>query len=163
MCQGLYRLGRGWRSWVPAAVVGIFLALNVYSLQLQVRTAVRDNRAYLAGDRYAGYSPDWRRWFESIDWVRQHVPEDKVVLARKPEFVYLLSGRRSFCYPFTDSLDRVHEAVLRSDFIIFDNFRWTETGKYFLNPVLQEYPDLYDVIHQTGPPEFYVLKVNHPS
>jgi len=159
MCQGLYRLGQGRRRWVPAAVVGIFLALNVYSLQQQVRTAVRDNRAYLAGDRYAGYRPDWRRWFEAIDWLRQHVRKDKVVLARKPEFVYLLSGRKSFCYPFTDSLDRVHEALLESDFVIVDNFGWTESGKFFLNPVLDQYPGLYSVVYQTGPPEFSVLSL----
>lgn len=142
-----------------SAFMGLLLLLNAVQITRLAFAPVRHKLEFLKGDRYAGYSQDWRRYFESIDWIREHVPEDRVVLARKPEFVYLLSGRKSFCYPFTNDRAKVRAAIDRSDYILFDNFRWTETAKDFLNPVLQEDPGRYQFVHETGFPQFFVLRV----
>jgi uncharacterized membrane protein YecN with MAPEG domain len=149
----------GWRPFVPA-FVGVLVLANTVQMVSLARTAVKDNLGYLRGDRYSGYPVDWRRYFEAIEWVKAHTPEDAVVMARKPEFVYLLSGRRSFCYPFTKDHAEVRTAMLRSQYILADNFQWTGTTGGLLGPVLKENPDLWDLVFTTPPPGFYVLKVN---
>lgn len=156
----LDRLGEKleWRR-LTVAVVALLAALNCFMLVRLAKTAVTDNINYLHGDRYAGYSSDWRRYFEAIEWIGESIPADKVVLARKPEFVYLLSGRQSICYPFTYDHAKVRQAIEQVDYILYDDFRWNETTKYFLAPVLQEELDRYPVLHQTSEPPFYVLAV----
>ncbi len=140
-----------------------FVALNAVTLGHQAVRSVRDNLAYRHGDRLAGYSPDWRRYFECIAWLESNTSPDAVVLARKPEFVYLLSGRQAFCYPFTNDRTRVRQAILAADYILFDNFRWTETARHFLNPVLADDPHLFRFVHQTDFPQFFILMVNRPQ
>lgn len=80
-------------------------------------------------------------------------------MARKPEFVYFLSGRRSFIYPFTTDHAQIREAIAGCDYIIFDNFTWTITTVYYLFPVLEEEPEKYRIIKRTESPEFYLLQV----
>ncbi len=153
---------RSKRTRTAAIVLAAFMVLNALSLGRQAAVTINDNLRYLRGDRLAGYSPDWRRYFECIAWLEQNTKPDDVIMARKPEFVYLLSNRRSFCYPFTNDRVRVYTAVLAADYVLFDNFRWTETTKHFLNPVLADHRHLFRFVHQTDFPQFFVLAVNKP-
>lgn len=149
-----------WRRLALAGTAGL-VVLNAGAVAVRAARTVPDNLRWLRGDVYAGYSQDWRRYFEVLDWVRENVAPDKVVLARKPEFVWLWTGRQSLCYPFTDDRARVRAAVNRADFILFDNFQWTRTTRDFLNPVLQEDPSRYPVVLETEPPQFYLLSAEH--
>jgi hypothetical protein len=164
LLSGLDWLGDrlGWRPLVPVFVALLVLANAVQMVSL-TRKAVSDNLGYLRGDHYSGYPEDWRSYFQSIDWVKANTSEDAVIMARKPEFVYLLSGRRSFCYPFSQNQDDVKSAMLRSQYILADNFQWTETTPYFLGPVLKANPELWEMAFRTPPPEFYVLRIRTGS
>lgn len=147
------------RPILARVMVGLVVAANLAYLVTTVPRRVAANAAWLRGDRLSGYEPDWRSYFSAIEWVGKNVECSSVVMARKPEFVYLLARRRAFCYPFTNDRSAVLDALLRSDYVIFDNFRWTRTTQYFLNPVLQDNPALFRVVFVTGRPEFFVLGV----
>jgi hypothetical protein len=121
--------------------------------------AVRDNIGYLRGDRHSGYPIDWRRCFETMEWIKTSTPEQAVVMARKPEFVYLLSGRRSFCYPITEDRTQIMSAVLRSQYILVDNFQWSDLTAGLLGPILRDNPDLWELVFTTAPPRFYVARI----
>ncbi len=157
---GLFWLERKvrWKYIVPA-LAGILVLLNGIEIGRMAGAAIRNNIRYLNGDRYAGYTQDWCCYFEAIEWIDKNIPEDRVVLARKPEFVYLLSGHKSFCYPFTHDHAEVRAAIDKSDYILFDNFQWTNLTLCFLNPVLREEPDRYRAVYKTGSPAFFVLEV----
>ncbi|MDH4211804.1 MAG: hypothetical protein OEV79_10210 [candidate division WOR-3 bacterium] len=146
-------------KFIVEAFAGLIICLNVVGMAPIVRSAMVHNTAYLRGDRRAGYSLDWRRYFELIEWARRNTPAGSVIIARKPEFVYLLSGRKSFIYPFTTDHDRIREAIAGCDYIILDNFTWTVTTLYYLLPVLEDNPENYRIIKRTERPEFYLLKV----
>lgn len=151
--------------WQYLAVVlaGVMVAVNAVKLGLEVKRQVGSNIGCLKGDRHAGYTDDWRRYFECIDWIRENIPKDKVVLARKPEFVYLLSGRKSHCYPFTGDRAAVAEAVAKSDYILFDHFRWTNLTRVFLAPVLKSDEDRFRYVFKTEEPTFFVLKARREA
>ncbi len=148
------------RKYLAAAVVGVLVVVNMVALALAARKSVGDNIRYLAGDRYAGYSLDWRRYFECIEWIRDNVPEDRVILARKPEFVYLLSGCRSFCPPFTGDQAAVKAAIEKCDYILFDNFYWTNLFRVFVAPVLKQDMDRFRYVFKTEKPVFFVLRAS---
>jgi hypothetical protein len=155
-------------SWVSSKInlkfivetfAGLIICLNIYGIVPVVRLATTYNAAYLKGDRLAGYNLDWRRYFELIDWVRRKTPSGSVIMARKPEFVYILSGRKSFIYPFTSDHEQIRQSLSGCDYIILDNFTWTVTTLYYLFPVLEEEPEKYIIVKRTESPEFYLLKV----
>jgi hypothetical protein len=148
-----------WRRFAPA-FVGVLVLANTIHMASLARTAVSDNLGYLHGDRYSGYPIDWRRYFEAIDWIKAASPPDAVVMARKPEFVYLLSGRHSFCYPLTTDRAKVKSALQTCQYVLVDNFRWTQNTPLLLAPVLQDNLDLWSPLFATPPPEFYVLGIN---
>jgi 4-amino-4-deoxy-L-arabinose transferase-like glycosyltransferase len=148
-----------WQRLVPALVVAMLLA-NVVQTWSLARVAVKDNAEYLRGDRYAGYPIDWRRCFETIEWIKTNTPEQAVVLARKPEFVYLLSGRRSFCYPITEDRAQVMAAVLRSQYILVDNFQWSDLTAGLIGPILRDNPELWELVFTTAAPRFCVARIS---
>jgi hypothetical protein len=145
--------------YLVEVVAGVIIFFNILGIATIVRQNVAWNVEYIEGDRYAGYSLDWRRYFELVEWARIHVPTDKVIMARKPEFVYLLSRHKSFIYPFTTDREQVREAIKKCDYIILDNFYWTATSSNYLLPVLRETPEKYRIMKKTAGPEFYLLRV----
>jgi hypothetical protein len=146
-------------KFVFPALGFFFILVNLWSIFAQARVSVANNLDYFRGDRYAGYSPDWRRYFETIDWIKKNVPDDPVIMARKPEFVFLLSGRKSFVYPYTTDPEKMRASIDQADYVLLDNFSWTGTTRRYLLPVLQSEPDRYEVVYRSRPPEFYVLKI----
>jgi hypothetical protein len=157
---GLDKLGRSLKSkWVVPVAAGVIVVLNLVAVGITAAQAMPDLVRYAKGDRYAGYSPGWRRYMQAAEWLRVNATKDKVVLARKPEFLFLVSGLKSFCYPFTNDRARVQAAIDSSDYVIIEDFTWTETAKHFLVPALHQHPERYRTVHTTGPPEVFVLEV----
>lgn len=146
-------------KYVIEAFAALIICLNIVRMTTIVRYSTTYNIAYLKGDRLAGYNLDWRRYFELIDWIRRRTPPGSIIMARKPEFVYLLSRRKSFIYPFTTDHKEIRQSIEECDYIILDNFTWTMTTVFYLLPVLEEDPDKYLIMKRTEPPEFYLLKV----
>jgi len=146
-------------KYLSHIVIGIFVALNVIDLVPRIKDTITDNIEYVRGDKYAGYMTDWKCYFVIIELVKETVPEDNIIMARKPEFVYLVSRRKSFLFPFTTDHDELMQAIMHADYIIFDSFLWSGTTKRVLWPVLEQHPELYDIVCKTNDLDFFLLKV----
>lgn len=144
-------------------ISGLIIILNVISIITQAKTSVNYNLAFMKGNKYAGYSMDWRRYFEMTEYIRKNIPKEKIIMARKPEFVYLLTKHKSFCYPFTTNKNEIKESIKKADYIIFDNFQWTGTTMRYLLPVIQEYPENFEIIYKTSYPEFFLLRAKNEN
>ncbi|MCX7996008.1 MAG: glycosyltransferase family 39 protein [candidate division WOR-3 bacterium] len=142
-----------------AAACGLLTFLNLISTISESQVAIKNNLGYIKGDRYAGYPVDWRRYFEVIMYIKTNIPDEKVIMARKPEFVYLLSNHKSFCYPFTTNLNEVIESIKKADYIILDKFLWTQTTLRYLLPAIQTFREDFEIVYKTNYPEFYLLKI----
>jgi len=146
-------------KYLPLVIIGIFIILNAMAIVPMARDSIANNLRYLKGDKYAGYTTDWRRYFELIEWIKENIPKGQVVMARKPEFVFLLSKHKSFTYPLTTDHNKIKDAITKTDYVLFDNFFWTGTTQRYLLPVIQEAPENYEIVYQTKKPEFFLLKV----
>lgn len=105
-------------------------------------------RLYRAGHPYACLpGPHWEDMFELAQWSAVALPEDAVVVNRKPRLFYVLSGRRSVIYPFSsdagDFFDLVRESGAR--YVVFD--RVSGESERYLAPVLIERSDAFCVMH----------------
>jgi hypothetical protein len=137
----------------------IFLVFNVISLLGEANRSFTDNISYIRGDKYAGYRVQWRHYCETVDWVGQHISKNCIIMARKPEFVYIMSGHKSLAYPFSTDSAIVKTAIEQSDFIIFDNVYQKSMARRWLLPVLEQDPEKYRIVYNTEELDFYVIRV----
>ncbi len=108
---------------------------------------------------YSLYSPDWQKFFEAINYIKNNIPKDKIIVSRKPEFVYLIAGNKGKVYKFSYNVDSVFLSIKDCDYVILDNFFWTGTTQRYLLPVILKYKDKFQIVYQTDEPKTYVLKI----
>ncbi|MEO0132566.1 MAG: hypothetical protein ABIK73_06550 [candidate division WOR-3 bacterium] len=148
------------KSWLLGPYLVVISFISVFNIVKMAPTQLNNLILYLKGDKYAGYSPDWVRFFEAAEWIKANTPENSVVISRKPPFVYLVARRKGKIYPFTFDREKVKSFLFdsKAKYILVDHFYWTGTTPKYLIPVLQEYPDKYEILFISKPPETLVLK-----
>jgi hypothetical protein len=87
------------------------LAVAVPGLSSQIDTGRFCTGLYRAGDPFPCLSPQWRDYFDVAIWAKTTLPDDGVVVTRKPRLWYGLSERRALIYPFTESADALLAAA----------------------------------------------------
>lgn len=117
--------------------------------------------AYLKGNKYAGYPLDWQRYFETLNWIKDNTEKDAIVVSRKPEFTYLLGQRKSFLYRYSSDPQKLINDFYekKANYLLFDSFYWTGTTRKYIGPVLQRYPDKFELVYKSPQPEMYVFKI----
>jgi len=140
-------------------IVIVIVVLNVAALVMRIEPAINGTIKHLKGEQYAGYPSDWRNYFEIIEWIDENIPDSAIVMARKPEYVYVISQNKTIGYPYTDDRAEIQRLVEHSDYVILDNFKWSIRSKHFLRPVIKEMVEHLEVIYKTDKPVFYLVKV----
>jgi hypothetical protein len=130
-----WRLGRG------AALAAACSALALSALVADARAIHRNLRFAMGQPVEVCYSqyPEWASYLAAMRWVESHATPDAVVVCRKADLHYLLTGNLALEYPYDAS-----SAVLREfceenavDLLIEDAFTWTRTTEQYLRPALQ--------------------------
>ena len=100
------------RSPRPAhAAIAVLAAVMAIGALREIPSQWRFTRAWLSGDRWAGYQPFWQDYFEVAEWIGIDAP-DAVIVARKPTFAWYFSGGRpSFVYPFHGDPDATWRTI----------------------------------------------------
>ncbi len=127
---------------------GVIIFLNLFSIVPSFGKGYRTR-----------YPIDYERYFSVCSWAKNNLPKGAVVMARKPEFVYIISGHQAILYPFTFDRSKIEAKINEADYILLDNFMWTGTTRKYLWPVIEQQPERYSIVYQTPRPEFYLLKV----
>jgi hypothetical protein len=105
-------------------------------------------RIYQQGDEFACYPGPWRAFAEVAEWVRDNIPEDAIVVGRKPRLVYLFSGRRGDIYPFTTQDEEMLAFLdeVQADYVLVVPVSRT-TYQYML-PVILSVPERFEVVYE---------------
>lgn len=125
---------------------GLILVVNLFFIVPAIGSGYRTD-----------YPIGWRHYFEVCRWAKANIPAAAVIMARKPEFVYLFSGRRSSLYSFTKDEGRLAGEISGVDFILFDGM-FSQTIEFLL-PIIRKQPERFPIVYQTARPECYLLKV----
>ena len=147
----------GWLAALPVYAMGLLAVLAIGAHAARIPGNQDMIARYNAGDRYAGYRPAWRNFFEAANWVAANTPPDAVVTVRKPRLFNALTNRRVMLYPYTSDTDSVLSLVRQTDFVFLDAL--FPTTQRYLVPALRQQPDNYYLAHQTEPPVTMVLGV----
>lgn len=105
------------------------------------------------------YSPDWQMFFNVCSYIKENVPKDKIIVSRKPEFVYYISSHRGSLYKYSQNPDSVFNSIKNYDYILLDNFYWTGTTRRYLIPAIEKYKDYFEIVYITDEPRTFLLKI----
>ena len=88
---------------VPAVALGtlLFVLLAAAADARRASEAAACRRLHSAEDPYACLAPAWQEYLETAEWARTGIPEDAVVVSRKPGLFFALSERRGLDIPKT--------------------------------------------------------------
>ncbi|MDE2662887.1 MAG: hypothetical protein OXI39_07780 [Gemmatimonadota bacterium] len=142
----------------PAAAMIALAGVGLWSAAARAPANTDMIRRYGAGDPYAGYHPAWRNFFEAAAWVEENTPGDAVVTVRKPRLFHALTGRRVRMYPLSTP-DSVLAVVRSTDFVVLDPIHGTNVR--YLLPGIQQAPEAFFPVHETGEPTTHVLGVRN--
>ncbi|HUF49830.1 MAG TPA: hypothetical protein VMN60_03295 [Longimicrobiales bacterium] len=134
--------------WTPRASfatgAGACALVLVVALPGLVR-AVQAGRActglYLDGDRYPCLGGEaWQEFFGVAELSAEALPDDAVVLSRKPRLFYVLSGLRGRNYPLFEQTGAFFATVdsVAARYVVFD--RLDAVSERYLRPVLTRRP-----------------------
>lgn len=132
-----------------------FLVILVLSFQQDVMIVRREQRPYY-------YSPQWENYFRIADWVRENVPEESLVMCRKPYLFFLRSARKTVEYPFTRDAEKIVSAIRENEvsYVVLDGFAWTSTTRRYLYPAVLKNKDMFETVVCTGAePRTLLLRV----
>ena len=134
----------------PAGAV-LLLAAAAPALRGQIEAGRVCTLRYLEGDRYPCLVQDWRDFFEIAEWSRRALPEDAVVLARKPRLFYLISGHRSRVFPLSDDPDEFFAAAREAGarYVVLDYV--DRVSGFYLAPVLLRRPESFCAMRILAP------------
>ncbi len=135
-------------AWSLAVYGAVLVLLAVPSLVVSIGYSQRCMRIYRQGDEFACYPGPWRAFAEVAEWVRDNIPEDAIVVGRKPRLIYLFSGRRGDVYPFTTQDEEMLTFLdeVQADYVLVVPVSRT-TYQYML-PVILSVPERFEVVYE---------------
>ncbi len=142
------------RRWVPkwtfaAGVVGTlaFGSLSAGANTSRAEAASACRRLHSAEQPYACLAPAWQEYLAMADWSRTGLPNDAVVVSRKPGLFFALSDRRGLDIPKTQRPEEffrlVEEAGAR--YIVLDQTDFLTPS--FATPTVVRYVGSFCLVH----------------
>jgi hypothetical protein len=130
-----------------AGAVALVVLMSTPALSQGIRQSVACTALYRSGEPYPCLGPVWRDFFGIAEWARDSIPEDAVVISRKPRLFYGLSDRRGLIYPFSAEPEGFFAAVRRSGarYLVLD--RLGGVSARYLGPVLEARPGAFCFLH----------------
>lgn len=145
--------------WVGAAAVAAIALLALPAQLRGVRIGLACTSTYRLGAAYPCLSQPWHDYFSVAEWTRVNLPEDAVVLTRKPRLFFGLTGLRARMFPRspepTELLGEARAAGAR--YVVLDLLD-AQSLRYLL-PALVGRPDAFCVVYSLGPNRVTVFGV----
>lgn len=115
----------------------------------------------LADYAEADYPPQWSRYYQAGQWLKENAPEEAIVLCRKGYWMYIVSGRRCVGFPFEEPAKVLaHMEREKVDYVVLESLGFPQTGQY-LYPAIKEYGDRFQVLWQDQAVPTFVLRFLH--
>jgi hypothetical protein len=120
-----------------AAAVALTLLFAVPALRIAITNGRACTDAYRRGERYPCLpGPEWRDFFSVAELTREALPEDAVVISRKPRLFYQLSRHPGRVFPFSEDPDSLFLAARAAGarYLVFDYL--DRPSQAYVRPIL---------------------------
>ncbi len=166
-----FLLERALKSQERVRMSALAVACTVLVLSasvVNIRSILRNLRFGLGQPVATYYAEDseWSTYLSAMDWIAQQASPTAVVMCRKPDLLYLLTGRKALEYPYSTDGPVLARLVQdnRVAYVIEDAFRWTRTTEQYLHPALQAWravePEALSLVYETDAPHARVWRVS---
>jgi hypothetical protein len=87
---------------------------------------------------YYSRDPEWGNYLRAMNWIADYSVQPAVVMCRKADLLYILTGHQALEYPYSADGLRLMDFARdnRVAYIIEDAFTWTQTTPQYLSPAL---------------------------
>ena len=165
--QWVLRRSRGQAREYALPLVCSVLLLSMLRVDVRsVQTNLRSGLGHSLTEHYAGDS-EWSNYLRAIEWIAADSPQLAVVMCRKADLLYLLTGHQALEYPYSaDGIELMHSVQDNHvAYVIEDAFTWTRTTPQYLRPALREWlsaePAALSPVYETDAPRTRVWRVNY--
>ncbi|MBN2893533.1 MAG: hypothetical protein JXL97_16800 [Bacteroidales bacterium] len=81
-------------------------------------------KANIEGDMLYGYTPDWRHYFEIVEWATDNIPKNNVIACRKPGMAFIYGNGRKFYGIYNIQSYKIPDVIkkLENDSILHHNY-----------------------------------------
>lgn len=116
-------------------------------------------RRYLAGETYACVHPRVLDFLQTAEWARGALPEDAVVISRKPRLFWAVSGRPGRVFPMSRDPDELLAMAreIGARYLVLDHI--DALSAYYLAPILVQRPDAFCGLRYLGPERVSVFGI----
>jgi len=166
----LYYAGRGiiligkrvpFLRTVPIAVAAtaLIIVIGLPALTTNIRWGTMCTRLYQLGDRYPCHLPQWKDFFAMAELLPRALPDDAVVLSRKPRLLYAIAHRPGGNYPMFREPDSLFATAERlgARYVILDQV--DNISRIYLTPVLFRRPHAFCIVTTFGPDRIALLGI----
>lgn len=142
--------------WATAVLVPGFLLLTFAGGHLpQTLRWVNAGHKIKKAHEAPSLKPENKGFYQSLVWLKGNVPQNSLVISRKPPVTYYYSGRKSIPFPFTEKTDTLYGEIrakaaqygknLPHVYLVEDT-AFGETSRY-LTPVFQKYAQHFTLVY----------------
>ena len=138
-------------------IAGIVTVQPGLDKQIKIGSACRER--YAMGEEFPCTEKSFAEFFMTAERTRGRLPENSVVLSRKPTIFFLHSGYRSALYPLTPVPDSLFNlaARIQAGYVLVDQIR--DLAPIYLHPVLLARSSDFCVIPELSTEDATVAKI----
>ena len=160
-------VSRGGRRIRKPVLTLTWLALALSAVVADAR-AIQSNLRYGFGqpaDTYYARDAEWSNYLQAMRWIAADTAEPAVVMCRKADLAYVLTGHLALEYPYSADGMELMDAVrdYQVAYVIEDAFTWTRTTQQYLQPALESWraedPAALSLVYETDAPRTRVWRV----
>jgi len=147
-------------NWIQLKVFGSIRLQSIYLIAL-VGFMPLSFLGTMRADSQSELPVEYANYFNVSRYVRNSIPESSIVCTVKPSLFYLYSSKTSSRIPsLIDKEDFIHRLEeLGITHVVVDQLGYSSVGRYLL-PVIQEFPERFNLVLQLPNPDTYLLEFN---
>lgn len=92
------------------------------------------------------YSKQWENFYDAMYWLKENSYDGSLILSRSNFLVYILTGRETIAFPYSDDEQKQKKYLNKSDFIIQD--KTNERFMKYVYPIIEKYKENFEIVYK---------------
>jgi len=121
----------------------IFLVGSIYGGYLVINKSLdyKNNKKFI-------YGKSWENFYDAMYWLKENSYDGSSILSRSNFLVYILTGRETIAFPYSDDEQKQKKYLNKSDFIIQD--KTNERFMKYVYPIIEKYKENFKTVYEAG-------------
>ncbi|MBU2598416.1 MAG: glycosyltransferase family 39 protein [Actinobacteria bacterium] len=94
------------------------------------------------------YSKQWENFYDAMYWLKENSYDGSSILSRSNFLVYILTGRETIAFPYSDDEQKQKKYLNKSNFIIQD--KTNERFMKYVYPIIEKYKENFKTVYEAG-------------